>query len=301
MIANFRRAWPDELELLQRRFRLPVALDENISWSVACDTSPRERPLGVVVIAQALNEAGTVARAALFWRMLPAYQKSEIERDLLLFALSETADDGVHSLFSFAALPATSPASKMLQSLGFTVTEQTDEFEAPFSAVWERCQRVYRLLERRKAIPPDAHIGPFEKKLLPDIRAIFQNTRIMGSLEFDARMSPFHDEPIDLERSTAILQNDQLIGAMLVSPSKLGHVYTVPARWVAKGHRHSWVNAVLIHNSVRQGVPLALDRVRFVANRENHKETAALAANLGGLQVRSLQRFGINLVGGQFP
>ena len=242
-------------------------------------------------IAWILETRDTSHRSAhLFWRALPAYQQSPMIKDLLISAVESEVDRHVEAVASYRHLAADSFEHRLLLELGFGESERLEVFEAPFDAVWSRCRRIHALLERRHSIPDAAQIVAFEPRRLPELRAVFHNSQIVSCLDFDARLSPQHEEAIDLERSTAIVLDETLIGAMLVCPIKGGAGYLVSGRWVAPEFRNGWVNAVLIYNSVRQGVDLSLDFVRFVANSEAHQETVRLASRLGGKRVRSLER-----------
>lgn len=293
----YRAPWPDEFSKLARSFSPPFSPEVAGASLLACTPPPRERLLGLFTMAKLPGVEGEAdkMKAQFYWRVVPNCEGSEMERQLLQRGIADARANGFRMLSTQATMESGSRAHALLQDLGFNVGEEIDEFEAPFSAVWERCQRVYKMLERRVAIPPTAQIMSFEPQLLPELRAIFHNTRIVGCLDFDARLGKNHSEPTDLLRSTAILLDDKLIGAMMVCPSIAASTYTVSGRWVAEGHRNSWVNAVLIYNSVRQGVPMNLDRVRFVAHRDIHKETAVLAGKLGGHKIRGLQRLTLSL------
>ena len=297
--VDYRPAWPDERQRLQQLFAPPFPPGPSAAWLVAVSGSPRERALGLAAIVRVPKVAGSnnaTEPSLLFWNTLPAYRDAPLTDELLSYAIETGRVQGVSALTSQRLFEEKDPNYRRLLGLGFSVCERIAEYQAPFQTVWERCRRIYELLEGRGAIPTDARVGGFEPELLPELRAIFHNNRIVGCLDFDARLSSGHVEPIDLERSTAIRLHGRLIGAMLVCPSREDAGYTVAGRWVAEGYRHGWVNALLIYNSVRQGVALDLDFVRFVANSELHRETGKLAARLGGRQVSSLNRLKLDLV-----
>ena len=112
----------------------------------------------------------------------------------------------------------------------------------------------------------------------------------MSAYEFDGLCQAGSAGACDLERSTAIVVDKEIVGAMMVSGQLEESCYKVPAQWVHEDYRGDWVNAVLIHNSVQHCVPLGLKTVRFVANRGKARNTVRLAGKLEGELVRSLQR-----------
>jgi hypothetical protein len=295
MKVNIRPPWPDEVAKLGRTIPSPSVLKPGNCCLVACTEGPRERLLGSLTILRSPPDSG-VETGHLHWHVAAAQRGSDLESQLFRSGLSSAKDLGIQRVVTLNTFAPESEEYGTLIKHGFKVGEEIDEFEASFSAVWDRCQRVHALLEKRGAVPERAEITGFSPELLPLLRETFHNNRIVGCLEFDAKLNPHHSEPIDLERSTAILLDGELIGAMMVCPVSSA-TYSVSARWVAEGHRNSWTNAVLIYNSVRQGVALELDTVRFVAHRGVHKETAVLAERLGGHKFQSRHRLELALDG----
>lgn len=289
----YRPAWPDEHAYIHRVFRPPFAPGPGVHWLVASKPGPRERLLAMAALAWAPPDdpASADAAAHLYWAALPAHRDGPVLAELLERALAVALPAPVSAIVCHQPLAAGDPAEQMLRGLGFSAGERIDEYQAPFQTIWERCARIHRALDRRRLIPAAVQVAPFTAPRLPELRGLFHNNGILGCLDFDAHLSPQHVEPVNLTGSTALLLDGHLIGAMMVCPSRHGHGYTVVARWVHEEFRNGWANALLIYSSVRQGVPLALDFVRFVANSERHQETARLAARLGGERVSRLQRW----------
>ena len=190
-LSTFRQPWPDEHDQIRRLFAPPFAATPSVSWQVAVSGGRRERLLGVAATAQQPEREGekTGTEAVLFWRALPAHVGTELEKQLIVHTVQAAREQGVARLASLRAMQVDDPAHRLLTGLGFTVKAQIAEFEAPFAAVWERCQRIHALLDRRKAIPVEAEILPFEERLLPQLRTLFHNTHIVSCAEFDAKLS----------------------------------------------------------------------------------------------------------------
>lgn len=290
--VTIRGAYADECLPLTRLFNPPFPMGPATQWLVAVRPGQRERPVGMAALAWLADGDGVEGTAAqLFWRVLPGYLDSSLAADLIRRALEIPLPAHVAQVIAHPVLAFGDPTEVMLADLGFVPWEQLDTFQADFMPVWERCRRVTERARSRGLIPAGVQAQRFTPERLPTLRALFHNQGIINCLDFDARLAPGHDEPTDLDGSTVLVLDGELIAAMLVCPCQDGHGYLVPGRWVHADYRNGWANALLIFNSVRQGVPIGLEFVRFVANRERHRETARLAARLGGEHISRLQRW----------
>ena len=294
MPIEYRPAWPDETALVLRLFRVPFRSGPHLRIFVASATEPRERVVGCFVSCATPALAGGDGRERCYfvWRLLPGYEDGPVRAELLERGLVDVASVRALPLVTQDLLEsADCPRAQLLAAHGFAQLETIDEYQAGFDEVWSRCRRIHERLERHGGVPAGGRVLSFEPGLLPAIRTALHNDHIMNTAEFDARVGGENAERVDLERSTAIVVNDELVGLMAVSPVAGERGYVVSGRWVDPGYRNGWVNAELIYNSVRQGVPLGLEFVRFVASQKRHQETARLAIRLGGEPVRRLIRY----------
>ncbi len=305
--VTIRPAWPDELPALARLFRPPLAARACNRWLVAVRTDDRERLLGAAAwIALSGGAPADLVPAdapvlgahgpadLLFWDSLPAHGAGPLPDRLLQGLLADARRRGRARVASWAMLRPGSVDHDRLRRLGFEPQEGTTAFSAPFARVLERAGRIYDRVLARGAIPPGARISGFTPELLPLIRACFHNQGVVNYEDFDAWICPEHPEHMDLARSTVVLVDGRLLGAMMVCRS--GRDVLVPGRWVAEGWRNTWVNAVLIRNSAHLLAPLGLERARFLAHGERHRETERLAARLGGEAVSRCERLRLDLL-----
>jgi len=114
---------------------------------------------------------------------------------------------------------------------------------------------------------------------------------IMETMDFDQRLLATHAEPIDKARSSVVLLDNHMVGALVIVPLVDGKGYLVTGRWVAPGLRHGWVNALLMANSIQKVLDRDLDYIRFVANSSYHTETVRLAERMGGHRVKTRYRW----------
>lgn len=278
---TFRPAWPDEYPQLWRRFKIAFNKVPNVRLQVAASQRPRERIQACAAIhlpgSDDDQRVGFVT-----WYAAEAYQNLDVIAALLRSLMADQALESVFSIKTFSLFPEDNPQIGMLESLGFVTDEELFEYETSYPAVRDRARRIAAALERRNAIPTQARITGFQPAQLPAIRANYHRLGIMPAPVFDAKLDQGLPDAIDLPRSTQIVLDGELIGAMLVSPLPNEPGYSVLGRWVAEDFRNGWVNAALLDRSLQCGVGLGLKVARFMANRDNHLETQRLAARLGG-------------------
>ena len=290
---EWRAAWPDERERIQRFFRLPFRFDERLHLIVAAKGANRQRLLGCAALYPLACEGREHDEARFSWAVRGTAQT--VAMGLLGAVIHYARDRGFRVLAHQSFLEPDDPRSRQLESLGGKVVETLDEFECPYEAVLNRCRRIYQRLLRRREFTAGLQISGVTQSLLPVVRARLHASGIMDVLEFDDRLRPGHPQPTDLGRSTALTVGGNLIGVMLVAPLADGRGYIVPARWVEPAYRRGWANTVLIYNSTAQGEALGLEYIRFLANSAVHDETVRLARRLGGERVRSRGRHALLL------
>jgi hypothetical protein len=288
-----RAARPAERLRAARLFRLPPDAGEPGDLTVAVSAGTRQRLLAAACILPAPEGGGYQRRARFRWDVRAGDEElaQRLVRATIARATALRFDYLMHQLY----VPIDDPRARCLRALGFPVDSRIEEFECSFDAVWNRCRRVYERLDRQRALPADIQLRSLEARLIPAIRTRLHQERIMDTFEFDERLRPDHPEPIDCVRSTAITRDDALLAVMLVAPMAATSGYIVPARWVTPSLRNGWANAALIYHSAKQGLDLGLDRIRFIANSAQHRETMRLATRLGGHCVRSRDRHAIAL------
>ncbi len=291
---DFRPAWPDEYARVSRLFARPIPHAQGIRALVAVRTEPREQILSAAVLLpykQPDFDTSLGVQGRLRWASHATYRDSEVELGLLRYTCKEAERRGLAKLVTDSFFSEGDAAIDNLRALGFNRSETIEEYEADFDVVWSRCSRICERLRLKGSIPADARITGVEHSIVGDVRRRLHMERIMDTFDFDSRLMPGHPQPADLERSTAILLDNRLVGAMVVAPLTGEGGYLVIGRWVAPEFRRGWLNAVLIHNSVRQGVEMNLSFVRFVANSRFHSETRALARRLGGRSANIRHRY----------
>ncbi len=147
------------------------------------------------------------------------------------------------------------------------------------------------MLEKRGSIPEHVQILDLETGPIEEVRSRMHQEGIMETMDFDHRLQASHPEPVDKARSTVILLDGRMIGALVVAPFADGKGYLIPGRWVIPGMRYGWVNALLMITSMARGLDLDLDYIRFVANSSRHTETTHFAERMGGYPVLTRYRW----------
>ena len=291
---EFRSVWPDEYGRVSRLFARPIPHSPDLHLMVAVKSLPREQILSGAAVIPYKNpesDADSGIEGRLYWASQSAYRGSDTELEVIRYACADAERLRLSALVTEAFFPDSDPVSARLLALGFHPSETIEEYEAAFDDVWNRCSRIYKRLRCKGAIPANAQITGLQPSILSEVRTRLHKERIMDTFDFDARLMPGHPQRIDLERSTAIRLDERLVGTMVVAPMVGQDGYMVTGRWVSPEYRRGWLNAVLIHNSVRECVELNLAFVRFVANSRFHSETRTLAKRLGGHSVSTRHRY----------
>ena len=263
---------------------------------VAVTANARERPVGLASLVWVKGGLGQEAkRAYLAWQVIPAYTQTDVVARLIAetIAIDVGKDTEFEQIVTQRLFVEEDTEPALLETLGFKVAESLDIFQAPLAKVLSRSERAFKRLKSRGAIPRDALISPFEPDLIPSIRALFHNIGLVSCLEFDAKLTQAHKEPVDLSRSTAITIGGELVGALMLCAVNQGEEFIVSGRWVAEQHRNGWVNTLLIYNSTNHLLPLGIELVRFVANSGVHRETQRLATRLGAIRLAQHHRMSL--------
>lgn len=185
----------------------------------------------------------------------------------------------------FAKAPTT------FRAAGFEELDESWTFECPFTSLAVRGERVYNALRAKDAIPENISVDSVDNRF-SEVRFILDNSRMMDSFDFDARLSGASPMPISRAHSRVVCHRTELVGILLVALCEKAGTYEVPTRWVSAKARRSWVNAALLHSCIAQGRELGAEFIRFNANAENHRETIRLAEHANGTRIGCSHRYG---------
>lgn len=181
-------------------------------------------------------------------------------------------------------------ASNTFVRSGFKKTDESVVYAGSFATFFERIQCIYFKLKRKGVIPSHALIANLSEVKLK-VRSILNDNHMMDHYDFDFRLKEKTALSICEHLSKVAILDDKIIGILLVSSAFDHNNFNIPIRFIESDYRQSWVNAVLMHASIQQGIALSAKTLQFEANVLTHLETIYFAKKMGCSSVASFNRF----------
>lgn len=201
----------------------------------------------------------------------------------LLAAATDLARDEVGGTWSEEPVPQGGDAASFLAACGFEARRRQFEYELPFTGFADLVGPNLARLRAEGRMPPDAQVMPLSEALLPAVAAVigpaFQKTPA-------AMLALWRSCPaaLDMARSSALLVNGRLVGAMLVD-TETG-VPVIDALAVAAEHRGGGAGALLLAEGAQRAAASGVQVVRFRCE-EDARIPLAIAQAAGGVLVET--------------
>lgn len=183
-----------------------------------------------------------------------------------------------------------SPEQRALEQCGFQVRETSFSYEAPLANYAKRLGPLATMLDRKRPLQANHRVTAWEPAQRSAVRHIALEEALANVVNLDRLLNPELPDALDCRTTTLAFEDNELIGMLLTR--RHGSVMEFPVRWVAKGHRNSWVNArLMIHclGEIHRYYP-QVELVHFRGVETDHYETHRMCERLGGRQTASTIR-----------
>lgn len=185
-------------------------------------------------------------------------------------------------------------ADRVMKSNGFEQLDQSWVLECPFTPFEKRLNRIMSALQINGSIPKEARVSDLQEGMNL-ARVLLEEASLMDGFEFDALLGASATKHVSAAYSQLVWVGQTLAGIILVAPTATEGTYEIPIRFILPAFRQTWVNTLLLHACVQQGVRLGATTIRFNANAKTHRETMRLAEMAGCVRTASLHRYGKKL------
>jgi GNAT superfamily N-acetyltransferase len=204
--------------------------------------------------------------------VLEPQRRRGIGRALLESVAAAARETGAR-LLRTDPLEEKSPGFQFLLACGFEAGSATISCEAPVESFARVTRPVYERMEKRGKIPTGARIIPLSQAPREEVcRLVLDNLGFSSQHVAERLRGTEHGFSQTLSR--VALLDDKLVGALLITYQKA--LASVDATAVLPHYRHTWVNAALKYSAVEELIARGVERVRFSANADAHRDTAKL-------------------------
>lgn len=205
--------------------------------------------------------------------VIPPARRNGIGRALVQAACA-LVDGETDGLWGINKIDEVGAAADFLRACGFAPLKRTLHFEMEGQAFYDHASRIVERLRRHGRIPADAHAIALRDARLDDVAWLVSREFPSGPIQLLTRMRQSlalpRDDGIDMERSTVIMEGEQMVGALLYRWNG-GHP-AIEVNVVAPHRRNTYVNALQLQVATGRGLEGGASSFRFdteVATRDS--------------------------------
>jgi GNAT superfamily N-acetyltransferase len=212
-------------------------------------------------------------------------------RALLESLISAARDIGAKQLKT-SPLEEQSAGFQFLLVCGFEFGAPTITCEAPIEDFANLLRPLHDRLEKRGKIPAGGRVLPLSQVPGENVcRLMIDYLGFPSEAVAERFRSTEHGFSQTLSR--VALLDGKIVGAFLITYQKA--VATIEATAVLPAHRHSWVNVALRFSAVEEGLARGVERIRFSANGNLHRDTVNHAARIKARVLKTIRQPTFNL------
>ncbi|MEY2485010.1 MAG: Acetyltransferase family [Verrucomicrobiota bacterium] len=217
--------------------------------------------------------------------VLEPHRRRGIGRALVSSVKTVSQEIGARQLRT-VPLEETSPGYAFSLACGFEFGAATISYEAPIENFAGVTRPVYRRLKQRGKIPKNASIIPLNESSRDEVcRLVLDHLGFSSQHTAERLRGTEHGFSQTLSR--VALLDGKLVGALLITYQKA--LASVDATAVLPEHRHTWVNAALKYSAVEELIARGVERVRFSANSEQHRDTTKLVTRANARVLKTIR------------
>lgn len=265
---------------------------------------PEIRNMPAELIA-AHRDGELVGAAAIIWEswadpagfpisvhVIPSARRLGIGRALVEAALA-LVDGETDGLWALGKIDEAGAAADFLRACGFVPLKRTLHFEMDGQTFYDHASRIVDRLRRHGRIPHTARTIALRDARLDDVAWLVSREFPSGPVQLLSRMHQAlaaggSGGGIDMERSTVVMEGDQIVGALLYRWNDGNPI--IEANVVAPQWRKTYVNALQLQVATDRGLEGGASSFRFDTEIET-QDSMNLARRGGGRQIAAEARF----------